>query len=115
MLKKMLAASAVAMGAVFAFAPTAVAAPDDNPFGPKDDTAHFVSAFDLAAYGSRGQASMIVSPYGTSQPIMCSSFHGQTGCYQVDPWGNNVTLNQLRIPTGSSEWDYRTIFVYNPF
>lgn len=115
MLKHVLVSSAVAVGAVVLGTATAHAAPDDNPFGPKDTTASFVSAFDPAAYGARGQASLIVSPYGTSQPIMCSSFHGQTGCYQVDPMGNKVALNQIRIPLGSSEWNYRTLFVAGPF
>ncbi|CCQ15545.1 putative uncharacterized protein [Rhodococcus sp. AW25M09] len=110
MLKKILAAAALSLGGALLLAPTASAAPEDNPFGPKDSTSNFVSAFDPAAYGSASDKSLIISPFGTSQQIDCSSFHGQSWCTQ-----NGRVLNQIRIPAGSSEWDYRTLFVYNPF
>ena len=110
MLKKVLAGVALAIGGAVLLAPTASAAPDDNPFGPKDSTANFVSALDPAAYGAASAKSLIVSPFGTSQQIDCSSFHGQSWCTQ-----NGRVLTQIRIPAGSSEWDYRTLYVYNPF
>ncbi|MCZ4561352.1 hypothetical protein O4160_10965 [Rhodococcus sp. IEGM 1401] len=110
MLKKVLAGVALAIGGAVLVAPTASAAPDDNPFGPKDSTANFVSAFDPAAYGAGSAKSLIVSPFGTSQQIDCSSFHGQSWCTQ-----SGRVLTQIRIPAGSSEWDYRTLYVYKPF
>ncbi|MDI9896084.1 hypothetical protein QM797_15265 [Rhodococcus sp. IEGM 1381] len=108
MLKKILTGLALATGAALLLAPTASAAPDDNPFGPKDSTSSFVSAFDPAAFGST--KSLIISPFGTSMQIDCSSFHGQSSCTQ-----NGRVLTQVRIPAGSSEWDYRMLYIYNPF
>ncbi|OZC65181.1 hypothetical protein CH251_25180 [Rhodococcus sp. 06-462-5] len=110
MLKKILAGVALAIGGAVLIAPTASAAPDDNPFGPKDSTANFVSAIEPSAYGTDGTKSLIVSPFGTSRQIDCSSFRGQSWCAQ-----NGRVLDQIRIPAGSSEWDYRTLYVYNPF
>ncbi|MGV8874379.1 MAG: hypothetical protein ACOH2Q_17735 [Rhodococcus sp. (in: high G+C Gram-positive bacteria)] len=110
MLKKILAGVVLALGGAVLLAPTASAAPDDNPFGPKDATADFVNAFDPAAYTTESEKSLIISPFGTGQQIDCSSFHGQSSCTQ-----NGRVLTQVRIPAGSSEWDYRVLFVYNPF
>ncbi|CAH0227601.1 hypothetical protein QNA19_23215 [Rhodococcus fascians] len=110
MLKKILAGAALTIGVAVLAAPTASAAPDDNPFGPKDSTANFVSAFDPAAYSGTSKNSWIISPFGTSRQIDCSSFHGQGWCTQ-----NGRVLTQVRIPAGSSEWDYRMLYVYNPF
>ena len=110
MLKKILTGLALAAGGALILAPTASAAPDDNPFGPKDSTSSFVSAFDPAAYGSASNKSLIISPFGTSRQIDCSSFHGQSSCTQ-----NGRVLTQVRIPAGSSEWDYRMLYIYNPF
>lgn len=110
MLKKILTGLALAAGGALILAPTASAAPDDNPFGPKDSTSSFVSAFDPAAYGSASNKSLIISPFGTSQQIDCSSFHARTWCTQ-----NGHALNDIRIPAGSSEWDYRMLYIYNPF
>ncbi|MFI8567658.1 hypothetical protein ACIGGF_13985 [Rhodococcus sp. NPDC078407] len=110
MLKRILAGAGLTIGVTVLAAPTASAAPDDNPFGPKDSTASFVSAFDPAAYGSASNKSLIISPFGTSEQIDCSSFHGQSWCTQ-----NGQSLSAIRIPAGSSEWDYRVLYVYNPF
>ena len=110
MLMKILAGVALAIGGAVLVAPTASAAPDDNPFGPKDSTANFVSAFDPAAYGTASTKSLIVSPFGTSQQIDCWSFHARGSCSQ-----NGRVLTEIRIPAGSSEWNYRMLYVYNPF
>ncbi|OZF45512.1 hypothetical protein [Rhodococcus sp. 14-1411-2a] len=110
MLKKVLAGVALVIGGAVLLAPTASAAPDDNPFGPKDSTANFVSAFDPAAYGAASATSLIASPFGTSRQIDCWSFHARGSCSQ-----NGRVLTEIRIPAGSSEWDYRTLHVYNPF
>ncbi|WP_259468230.1 hypothetical protein [Rhodococcus sp. SBT000017] len=108
MLKKILAGVALAIGGAVFVAPTASAAPEDNPFGPKDSTSSFVSAFDPAAFSSN--KSLIVSPFGTSMQIDCWSFHARGSCSQ-----NGRVLTEIRIPAGSSEWDYRMLYVYNPF
>ncbi|OZE36258.1 MULTISPECIES: hypothetical protein [unclassified Rhodococcus (in: high G+C Gram-positive bacteria)] len=110
MLKKVLAGVALAIGGAVLLAPTASAAPEDNPFGPTDSTANFVSAFDPAAYGAASATSLIASPFGTSRQIDCWSFHARGSCSQ-----NGRVLTEIRIPAGSSEWDYRTLYVYNPF
>ncbi|MBY4131626.1 hypothetical protein HQO83_24855 [Rhodococcus fascians] len=110
MLKKILTGLALAAGGALILAPTASAAPDDNPFGPKDSTSSFVSAFDPAAYGSASNKSLIISPFGTSRQIDCSSFHARTSCTQ-----DGHPLTEIRIPAGSSEWDYRMLYIYNPF
>jgi hypothetical protein len=110
MLKKILAGAALTIGVAVLAAPTASAAPDDNPFGPKDSTASFVNAFDPAAYGSASEKSLIISPFGTSRQIDCWSFHARGSCSQ-----NGHVLAEIRIPSGSSEWDYRMLYVYNPF
>lgn len=110
MLKKVLAGVALAIGGAVLLAPTASAAPEDNPFGPTDSTANFVSAFDPAAYGAASATSLIASPFGTSRQIDCWSFHARGSCSQ-----NGRVLTEIRIPAGSSELDYRTLYVYNPF
>ena len=109
-LKKILAGAALTIGVAVLAAPTASAAPDDNPFGPKDSTSSFVNAFDPAAYGSASEKSLIISPFGTSRQIDCWSFHARGSCSQ-----NGQVLAEIRIPAGSSEWDYRMLYVYNPF
>lgn len=106
--------------AVFAGVTLALAAPTasaDSPSlpGPTDQTQHYVSVFDPAAYGPRSTDSLLLSPFGTSQPISCWSFHGWSGCWQTDPWGRNHDLYNLQIPTGSSSGDSRMISVFNPF
>ncbi|OZC78975.1 hypothetical protein CH274_16080 [Rhodococcus sp. 06-418-5] len=108
--KKILAGVALAIGGAVLVAPTASAAPDGNPFGPKDSTSSFVSAFDPAAYGAASTKSLIVSPFGTSRRIDCWSFHARGSCSQ-----NGRVLTEIRITAGSSEWDYRMLYVYNPF
>ncbi|QCB52934.1 hypothetical protein E5720_16270 [Rhodococcus sp. PAMC28707] len=115
MLKKTLAAAALAVGfAALVATPAAAEGPYDNIF-TTEVTEHFVSAFDPAAYGSRSGDSMIISPFGTSQPIWCFSFHGQGSCWQTDPSGVDHTLGSVQIPTGSSAGSFRTIAIYNPF
>ncbi|WP_261392991.1 hypothetical protein [Rhodococcus sp. BP22] len=115
MLKKILAASALAVGfAALVATPAAAERPYDNIF-TTEVTEHYVSAFDPAAYGSRSGDSMIISPFGTSQPIWCFSFHGQGSCWQTDPSGVDHTLGSVQIPTGSSAGSFRTIAIYNPF
>ncbi|WP_261768990.1 MULTISPECIES: hypothetical protein [unclassified Rhodococcus (in: high G+C Gram-positive bacteria)] len=114
MLKKMLATSALAIGVTALVAAPATAEGISYP-GPTDETEHYVSVFDPAAYGSLGQNTLLVSPFGTSQPIQCWSFHGQGGCWQTDLAGANHTLHFVRIPTGSSEANSRPIAIFNPF
>ena len=74
----------------------------------------FVSGFDPAAYSSRNDAWLVVSPYGTSQPIQCSWFRGQVACSQTDLWGNSVNLQQYSTPFGSSTYSYRPVFDFMP-
>ncbi|ORI21445.1 hypothetical protein BJI47_01100 [Rhodococcus sp. 1168] len=115
MLKKILAASALAVGFAALVAPPASAEqPSENIF-TTEVTEHHVSAFDPAAYGSRSQDTLIISPFGTSQPIWCFSFHAQGSCWQTDPSGVNHILGSVQIPTGSSAGSFRTIAIYNPF
>lgn len=115
MLQKILAASAVAVGATaLAATPASAEGIYDSPF-TSNSTEYYVSAFDPAAYGSRGDAPIIISPFGTNQPIYCWSFHGQGYCWQTDPSGTDHNLESVVIPTGSSEDSFRSISIYNPF
>lgn len=114
MLKRMLLTSALAIGVLAAAAPVATAQPNGYSLEPQDSTSNFVSIFDSAAYSSRNDAWLIVSPYGTSQPITCVSFHGQRGCSQADPWGNQITLNMLFLAPGSSTYMDRPVYVFAP-
>ncbi|WP_072804179.1 hypothetical protein [Rhodococcoides yunnanense] len=115
MLKKTLSIVGVTAASLIMLAPTAGAQPtNDNPFGPWDYTDKFVSAFDPAAYGSESDRSIIISPFGTSQTIECSSFHGSTWCTQNDPWGAKHDLTPLTPQSGSAA-GLRPVYVYNPF
>nr|WP_296779170.1 hypothetical protein [Rhodococcus sp. (in: high G+C Gram-positive bacteria)] len=115
MLKKALAVLGVSAAGLIMFAPTAGAQPtNDNPFGPWDYTDKFVSAFDPAAYSSQSDRSIIISPFGTSQKIECSSFHGQSWCNQIDPAGNKHAITSVVPQTGSSAGT-RPVYVYNLF
>lgn len=114
MLKKTLLTCSLAAAAVVLAAPNASAEPVDYP-GPTDETARFVSVFDLAAYGPRSDDLLLISPFGAAQTISCFSFHGQGGCWQTDPWGNRHALSSVQIPTGSSAGDARTVSVVTPF
>ncbi|MFE5705427.1 hypothetical protein [Rhodococcus koreensis] len=96
--------------------PAASADPvDPDPFGYKDLTSMFVTPFDRGAFGENADKSIILSPYGTSRTIECASFHGQGWCRQFDHLGNEHDLYLVKVPTGSTEWDYRGVYVYNPF
>ncbi|MDJ0395066.1 hypothetical protein QMK17_17210 [Rhodococcus sp. G-MC3] len=114
MLKKALTVLGVSAAGLLMFAPSAGAQPtNDNPFGPWDYTDKFVSAFDPAAYGSQGDRSIIISPFGTSQTIECNSFHGQSWCNQYDPSGAKHGLTLLTPQTGSTA-GARQVYIYNP-
>lgn len=115
MLKKILAASGLAIG-ISAVGAAPASADDiyDNIF-TTENTEHYVSVFDPTAYGSRSQDPLILSPYGTSQPIWCFSFHGQGSCWQIAPSGAEHLLESVSIPTGSSAGSTRGLAVYNPF
>lgn len=115
MLKKILAASALALGiASVGAAPASADDIYDNIF-TNEYTEHYVSVFDPAAYGSRSQDALILSPYGANQPIWCFSFHGQGNCWQIAPSGDEYGLEMLAIPTGSSAGNTRGLAIYNPF
>lgn len=117
MLKKLVAASALAIGtaALVATPASADSRFDYDPRFVTDMTERYVSAFDPAAYGSRSGDPMIISPYGTNQPIYCFSFKGAGHCWQVDPSGVERDLTPIVVPTGSSAGDIRGISIYNPF
>nr|WP_296779111.1 hypothetical protein [Rhodococcus sp. (in: high G+C Gram-positive bacteria)] len=114
MLKRIVITLALVMGVIAATAQVATAEPNGYLLEPQDSTSNFVNVFDLAAYGSRIDAWLIVSPYGTSQPITCASFHGQTGCSQTDLWGNQIPLNKLFLAPGSSTYMARPVYVFAP-
>ena len=88
---------------------------DPEPFGYKDQTSYFVTPLDPGAFGVNADKSIILSTYGTNRTIECASFHGQGWCRQFDHLGNEHNLYQMKIPTGSSEWGYRGVWIYNPF
>lgn len=96
--------------------PAAFADPvDPDPFGYTDRTSDFVIPLDPGVFGANAGKSIILSPYGTSRTIECASFHGQSWCRQFDRVGNEHDLYKMKIPTGSTEWDYRGVWIYNPF
>lgn len=97
MLKKILSATALAVG-VTALAAAPASAEGISYPGPWEETQHYVSVFDPAAYGSRSPNTLLISPFGTSQPIYCWSFHGQGSCWQTDPQGTT---------TRSRPWQFR--------
>lgn len=95
MLKKTLAAVALAAASLASFAPTATADPS-NPFGPSDVTGYFVTPLDPAAFDPNDNTALLLSPWGTSQPIFCSSFHGKIyNCTQTDPNGGAHSVGNL--------------------
>lgn len=117
MFKKLLAASALAVGATALVATPASADTriDYDYRLVSEVTDRYVSASDPAAYGSRGADPIIVSPYGTSQTIWCFDYRGMMRCWQSDPSGVEHDLQLMQIPTGSSAGASRTIAFFNPF
>ncbi|MGA9872585.1 MAG: hypothetical protein WBQ44_15780 [Rhodococcus sp. (in: high G+C Gram-positive bacteria)] len=107
MLKRVLASIVLAVGLA------AVATPAASG-DPVDSTDSFVSVFDPAAYGSRSDASLVISPYGTSQPIRCAWARGQNSCSQTDLWGNHIALNRLFFVPGSATYMARPVYVFAP-
>ncbi|OZE80054.1 hypothetical protein CH304_18290 [Rhodococcus sp. 15-649-1-2] len=115
MIKKIIAASALALGATaLAATPASADGIYDSPF-TSENTEHYVSAFDPAAYGTRGSDPLIISPYGANQPIYSWSFHGQGQTWQIDPAGQAHLLRSIQLPAGSSTYTFRTISVFDPF
>lgn len=113
MLKKISAVCALTVGtAALGASPASADDIYDNIF-THEYTEHYVSVFDPAAYSARSQDTLVLSPYGASQPIWCFSFHAQGSCWQIAPSGNEHILNGVSIPTGSS--DSRALAIYNPF
>ena len=115
MLKEALAVLGISAASLLTFAPTAGAQPsNENPFGPWDYTDKFVSVVDPAAYGSKSDRSIIISPFGTSHKIECNSFHAQSWCTQTDLAGKNHALTPITPQTGSAA-GLRQVYVYTPF
>jgi len=114
MLKRIFAAIVLAVGIAAVATPAASADPVYYLPGPVDATDSFVSVLDPAAYGSRSDASLLISPYGTSQPIRCSWARGQSSCSQTDLWGNHVALNRLFFVPGSATYMDRPVYVFTP-
>lgn len=114
MLKRILASSVLAVGIAAVSAPAASGDPVYYLLDPVDSTDSFVSVFDPAAYGSRSTDALLISPYGTSQPITCSWARGQSSCSQTDLWGNHVALNRLFFVPGSATYMDRPVYVFTP-
>src|SRR5574340_1136373 len=95
MLRNALAVVALATVSLALFAPTATADPS-NPFGPGEATSYFLTPLDPGAFDPNDNKALLLSPWGTSQPIFCSSFHGKTyGCTQTDPAGGSHSVGNL--------------------
>ncbi|OZC49313.1 hypothetical protein CH289_17415 [Rhodococcus sp. RS1C4] len=114
MLKRILASFVLVVSIAAVAAPAASADPVSYLPGPVDSTDSFVSVFDPAAYGSRSDASLVISPYGTSQPIRCAWARGQNSCSQTDLWGNHIALNRLFFVPGSATYMDRPVYVFAP-
>ncbi|OZC56384.1 hypothetical protein CH289_05765 [Rhodococcus sp. RS1C4] len=91
-IKVVLGAGALTVGLGVFFAPTASA--QDAGFSDYPCSDQFAVPWSLDAW--TGERSAVISPYGTAD-IRCSSFHGQTSAYQLDPQGRKHLLNPFSI------------------
>ena len=67
----------------------------ENPFGASERTG-FLTPDQPAFWNPLVEADRLVSPYGTSTRVVCTSFHGvTTGCWQADRQGNAHELRRL--------------------
>ncbi|WP_128970238.1 hypothetical protein [Rhodococcus opacus] len=105
MIRRLFAATVLAVGAGVVLAPTAFAqdhvpAPGFSPYSE-----HFVTPLEPDAWRPSSTFT-IASPFGTND-IYCASYKS-TMCYQLDPAGNRHDLIELNayIPK---------LWVYNPF
>lgn len=109
MMKKMLAATAVALGLAAGLAPTASA--DQLNFDWYDATYQFVAPLDPGGIGSGSAGgsdlrSIVVSPWGTSRLIECrgDGHYMVKECRQEGHW----LVNAVKYP-------FRDTWIYNPF
>ncbi|MDJ0396031.1 hypothetical protein QMK17_22165 [Rhodococcus sp. G-MC3] len=109
MMKKMLAATAIALGAAAMLAPTASADEIDNNW--YDATGQFVGVLEPGGIdsGSAAQSalrSIVVSPWGTSRLIECrgDGHYVVKQCRQEGHWLVDVASSP-----------FRDTWVYNPF
>ncbi|MGW4121484.1 hypothetical protein [Nocardia sp. NPDC004711] len=108
MIKKTLAVTALAAGAVLAIAPQAFA-DNADPNAYSDRTADFVAYNDPAALGAKDAGKqIIVSPYGTSHTIACKGNGADVpwyGCMQQDNPGLGwIILDKQDLPGLGPAW-----------
>ncbi|NNH74729.1 hypothetical protein HLB23_33600 [Nocardia uniformis] len=102
MIKKTIAAAALAAGAVLALAPAAGADIDPTQFN--DHTAAFVPYNDPAALNAAADGKLlIISPYGTSRTIACKGDIATElyDCAQDDDFGG-IWLKPIDTPLGKA-------------
>ncbi|AYF76266.1 hypothetical protein D7D52_23295 [Nocardia yunnanensis] len=98
-MKRVLASAGIATVALLAAAPLASADSPDDLFGPHDWSSRF-AAQDNLILSSR----ILISPYGTSHPLICSGGDGHYSlfphdCTQTDDNGVAHTVDRA-IPFG---------------
>ncbi|MDT2008605.1 hypothetical protein FXW78_38305 [Rhodococcus opacus] len=88
-------AAAVAAAGMVIVAPGVSAEPSPSPVTTGDVTDYFRTPLGAGAFDPNDNHALLLSPWGTAEPVTCSSFHGHTfGCLQtgsdgvVHPVGN---------------------------
>lgn len=102
MIKKTIAAAALAAGALLALAPAAGADIDPTQFN--DQTANFVAYNDPAAINAKADGKLlIISTHGTSRKIACKGDIATElyDCAQDDDFGG-VWLKPIDTPLGKA-------------
>lgn len=92
MIRKTLVVTAAAAAAALAFAPLAQA-----DTGPHDVTDRFVAMDSPDAFGAKGDLHLIVSEYGASGLIECTTNDADalTSCVQFDAWGDQHPMQHM--------------------
>ncbi|WP_156042350.1 hypothetical protein [Rhodococcus sp. UNC363MFTsu5.1] len=100
------AAGIVAIGLGTVLAPTAAAVGGPGEYSRCES---FRAPWDPQAWIRDGASDKIVlSPFGAGE-VYCTSWHGMTGGYQVDPWGNKHWLDTPWLGPLTNK-----IYVWNP-
>lgn len=105
MIRRLFAATALALGAGVALAPTTVAQGHVPAPGFQPASQSFVTPLDPNAWRPAPKW-IVVSPYGTND-IYCASGGGWTDCYQLDPAGDRHNLVSINAYTPR-------LWVFNP-
>lgn len=110
MLTRILASSAVAIGAAVVLAPSALAAPVPgfDPNALHDESGYFVAATDGSAFGANSTKPLLISPDGTTAGVACRGDVRTDSVYDCEQTDTLGTFHYVKVDN-----PLRQVWMYN--